>query len=81
MGEFLFGGHPGDSVEQVDPEDLKAVWAIQHELEMRHPGEQVATGLTVLQQACKPGENLVRSFTVVPCSSSSSHMSRNLHLG
>ena len=53
-----FGGEPGEPVPEVDAEDVKAVWKIQSDLQARHPGEQVATGMGLLQAACKPGANI-----------------------
>src|SRR5436853_6591247 len=53
----LFGGKPGEPVPQVDPDDLKAVWEINHEVQTSHPGERV-TGISVLEHACKPGADV-----------------------
>jgi hypothetical protein len=53
----LFGGKPGEPVPQVDPDDLKAIWEINHELQMSHPGER-AIGISVLEHACKLGADV-----------------------
>ena len=53
----LFGGKPGEPVPQVDPDDLKAVWEINHEVQTSHPGERVV-GISVLEHACKPGADV-----------------------
>ena len=54
----LFGGKPGEPVPQVDPDDLKAVWEINHEVQTSHPGERVGIGISVLEHACKPGADV-----------------------
>jgi len=36
-----FGGNPGEPVPQADPEDLKALWRVQRDVEVRHPGQQI----------------------------------------
>jgi hypothetical protein len=53
-----FGGEPGESVPQVDPEDVKSVWRIQNEVQAKYPGQQVATGTAIAQSACKPGADI-----------------------
>ncbi len=57
-----FGGKPGEPVAEVDPDDLKAVWKEACDLQARHPGQQVATGLGVLQSICKPGADIQAVF-------------------
>ena len=54
----LFGGKPGEPVPQVDPDDLKAVWEINHEVHTSHPGELVGIGISLLEHACKPGADV-----------------------
>jgi hypothetical protein len=56
FGKPPFGGQPGEPVPEVDPEDLKALWREQQELQARHPG--AAIGMTVAEQICKPGADI-----------------------
>ncbi|HET8826668.1 MAG TPA: hypothetical protein VFM77_16125 [Terriglobales bacterium] len=53
-----FGGQPGEPVPEVDPEDLKATWEFQQELQAQHPGEQVGMGASLAQSICKPGADI-----------------------
>jgi len=53
-----FGGKPGEPVPEVDPEDLKALWQLQCDVEKQHPGQQVAIGLEVAQHYCKAGADI-----------------------
>jgi hypothetical protein len=54
-----FGGNPGEPIPQVDPEDLKALWRLQRDVEARHPGQQIAIGCNELaQHYCKPGADI-----------------------
>jgi hypothetical protein len=53
-----FGGEAGESVPEVDPDDLKAIWQIGEELQATHSGEKVAVGVEVMKQVCKPGANI-----------------------
>ena len=43
---------------EVNPVDLKALWQQQQEVQARHPGEQVATGMSLAEQICKPGADI-----------------------
>jgi hypothetical protein len=52
-----FGGNVGEPVPEVDPKDVQTVWKIQREIEERNPGQQVATGVSLLKAACKPDTN------------------------
>ena len=54
----FFGGNPGEPVPEVDPQDLKTLWQEQQELQARHPGEQVAMGMGLAEQICKPGADI-----------------------
>ena len=54
----MFGGKPGESVPEVDPEDLKAVWKMNRDVQARHPGQQFAVGSRVCEHACKPGAHI-----------------------
>jgi hypothetical protein len=45
---------------EVDPEDLKAFWREQQELEARHPG--AAIGMTAAEQICEPGADIRALF-------------------
>lgn len=54
---FNFGGKPGEPVPEVDPEDLKALWQQQQEVQAMHPGQH-ATGIDVMKAVCKPGANV-----------------------
>jgi hypothetical protein len=51
---LLFGDQTGEPVPEVDPEDLKALWREQQKLQARHPGKQVAIGMGLAEQICKP---------------------------
>jgi len=53
-----FGDEPGELVPEVNPEDIKAIWQAQQELQARHPGQQVATGRGWGEQHCTPGANI-----------------------
>jgi hypothetical protein len=53
-----FGGEAGESVPEVDPDDLKAIWQIGEELQANQSGKKVAVGFEVMKQACKPGANI-----------------------
>jgi hypothetical protein len=53
-----FGGEPGEPVPEVNPEDIKATWQFQREIEARNPGQQVATGMGLVEQLCSPGANI-----------------------
>jgi hypothetical protein len=50
----MFGGKPGESVPEVDPEDLKALWRFCEEQQ----AHSVAAGVDVLKSVCKPGANV-----------------------
>ena len=52
-----FGGEAGESVPEVDPDDLKAIWQIGEELQADHSSGK-AVGVEVMKQACKPGANI-----------------------
>lgn len=54
---FKFGGEAGESVPEVDPDDLKAIWQIGEKLRAEHPGAK-AVSVEVMKQACKPGANV-----------------------
>ncbi|MGA8300258.1 MAG: hypothetical protein WB817_12290 [Terriglobales bacterium] len=43
---------------EVDPEDLKVLWLKQQELQARHPGQQMAIGMDLVQRICKPGADI-----------------------
>src|SRR5579864_133942 len=53
-----FGGEAGESVPEVDPDDLKAIWQIGEDLQANHSGKKMAVGIEVMKQACKPGANI-----------------------
>ena len=38
----FFGGEAGQPVPQVDPDDVKAVWAIYQDVAGKHPGNKLA---------------------------------------
>jgi hypothetical protein len=52
------GGEAGESVPEVDPDDLKAIWQIGEALQANQSGEKKAVGVEVIKQACKPGANI-----------------------
>jgi len=47
-----FGGEAGESVPEVDPDDLKAIWRIGEETQAK------AVSIELMKQACKPGANV-----------------------
>jgi len=53
-----FGGNPGEPVPQADPEDLKALWRLQRDVAVRHPGQQIAIGNELAQHYCKAGADI-----------------------
>jgi len=53
-----FGGNSGEPVPDVDPEDLKTIWQLARDVQARHPGQNVATGLELVKAVCKPGANV-----------------------
>jgi len=55
----LFGfGRAGEPVPQVDPSDMKALWALGEDSRKRHPEGGVAIGVNLMQAYCKPGANV-----------------------
>jgi hypothetical protein len=52
-----FGGEAGESVPEVDPEDIKAIWQIGEKLRAEDPAVK-AVGVEVMKRACKPGANV-----------------------
>jgi hypothetical protein len=58
MEARFFTRKAGEPVPEVDPDDVKAIWAVHEDAARRHPGEQVGIGETVLQHACKPGADI-----------------------
>ncbi|PYV71377.1 MAG: hypothetical protein DMG96_28940 [Acidobacteria bacterium] len=52
------GGNVGEPVPEVDPKDVQSVWKMQREIEERNPGQQVATGVSLLKAVCKPDTNV-----------------------
>ena len=57
-GPPKFGGEPGTPVPAADPEDLKAVWRVYRDTELRHPGQRVGVDMNVLEQVCKSGSDV-----------------------
>ena len=53
-----FGGEPGEPVPAVDPEDVKTVWQIGRDAQASN-GCGVAIGADLVEQACKPGAEIV----------------------
>jgi hypothetical protein len=41
-------------VPSVAPADLKSVWAMAHEFQARHAGQQVSIGVDFYKRACSP---------------------------
>jgi hypothetical protein len=52
-GPPKFGGEPGTPVPAVDPEDLKAIWRVYRDTELRHPGQRVAISMDSIARECK----------------------------
>lgn len=52
-----FGGKAGESVPEVEPEDIKTVWQFGEELRAKFPSTK-AFGVGVMEQTCKPGTNI-----------------------
>ena len=53
-----FGGQPGETVPEVDPDDLKATWELHQKVQAGHPGEQVGIDAGLAQSICKPGADI-----------------------
>ncbi len=45
-------------VPAVDPADLKSVWAMTNEFQVRHPGQQVVISIDAYNSASKPGADV-----------------------
>ncbi len=58
---FEFGGKAGDSVPEVDPDDLKAIWQMCHDLQAQHTNGS-AIDIELMQQACKPGADVLATW-------------------
>ena len=55
----LFGyGVAGEPVPQVDPSDLKALWALGEESRKTHSEGGAMIGMSLMQALCKPGANV-----------------------
>jgi hypothetical protein len=55
----LFGyGRAGEPVPQVDPSDMKALWALYEDSRKRHPEGGVMIGRRLMQALCKPGADV-----------------------
>lgn len=52
-----FGGNPGESVPEIDPDDLKTFWQEVRNLQARHHSQHVGIGDEVIKAICKPGAN------------------------
>jgi hypothetical protein len=52
-----FGGEPGEPVPVADPEDLKAVWQLQRQVEAKH-GSQSAIEMDAMKQVCTTGADI-----------------------
>ena len=57
-GPPRIGGNPGEPVPEVDPDDVKAVWQLQREVQERHPGKLVAVAGTRISSVCRPGADM-----------------------
>ena len=57
--ERYFGGKAGEQVPQVDPADMKALWALGEDTRKRHPEGGVAIGVNAMQAYCTPGANVM----------------------
>lgn len=53
----FFEGKSGDPVPEVDPDDLKTVWAMYREVHERH-GQDVAIDISLIAASCKPNANV-----------------------
>jgi hypothetical protein len=53
-----FGGKPGEPVPVVDPEDVKTVWQIGRDAQANHGGKNVAVGVDLMKDECKPGADI-----------------------
>lgn len=58
--DFLqqFIGKPGTPVPEVDPADVKAVWAYGQDTRRQYPKGRVFTTMEVFGSVCKPGANI-----------------------
>jgi len=55
----LFGfGRAGEQVPQVDPSDMKTLWALGEDSRKTHPDGGVIIGVEVMRALCKPGANV-----------------------
>jgi hypothetical protein len=51
------GGNAGESVPEVDPNDLKTMWREVRNLQARHPGQSVGITREAMKAFCRPGAN------------------------
>jgi hypothetical protein len=58
MEPSFLGGKSGQPVPQVDPDDVKAVWAVHEDVARRHPGKQVGIGKGMFEHVCKPDADI-----------------------
>jgi len=52
-------------VPAVNPTDLKSIWAMQNDIQARHPGRQVSIGIDIYKQSCSPGADMAAVFSRV----------------
>ncbi len=45
-------------VPSVSPADLKSIWSMKNEFQIRHPGQPVSIGMDDFQRACGPEADL-----------------------
>jgi hypothetical protein len=57
--EKWFGGKAGEPVPQVDPSDMKALWALGEDTRKKHPEGGIAIGLNLMQAYYRPGANVM----------------------
>ena len=60
MQETTFSplGNPDEAAPTIDVADLKSLWSVYHDMEMRNPGKHGAVGVGIIRDACSVGANI-----------------------
>jgi hypothetical protein len=58
MDEPFFDWQAGESVPQVEPEDVKAVWTLVEDVEKKHPARPTGIGAEFVKANCRPGRDV-----------------------
>ena len=51
-------GNPGEPVPTIDVADLKSLWSVYRDMEMRNPGKHGAVGVGIMRDACSVGADI-----------------------